>query len=255
MKVMMADSLGMCFGVRDAVAMALSSPHRSDLTILGELVHNTEILRRLREAGIQSVPSIDTPVETSRVMITAHGAATGVVERLRARGLRVEEATCPLVAHAHRQLQRLVAQGYFPVVIGHPHHVEVRGLVGDLDEYAVISSEEEVPRLAGRPRLGVVSQTTQPVEFVRRIVDRFRAAFPDVHYTVEDQIAEGDKVVVRYRFRGTHLGAFQGMPPTGKQVTYTGILIYRIVDGKIAEQWTEFDLLGFLRQLGVLPNS
>ena len=127
MKVMMADSLGMCFGVRDAVAMALTSPHRSDLTILGELVHNTEILRRLREAGIQSVPSIDAPVETSRVMITAHGAATGVVERLRARGLRVEEATCPLVAHAHRQLQRLVAQGYFPVVIGHPHHVEVRG--------------------------------------------------------------------------------------------------------------------------------
>ena len=57
------------------------------------------------------------------------------------------------------------------------------------------------------------------------------------------------------QFRGTHLGAFQGMPPTGKQVTYTGILIYRIVDSKIAEQWTEFDLLGFLRRLGVLPNS
>ncbi len=193
MKVMMADSLGMCFGVRDAVAMALSSPHRSDLTILGELVHNTEILRRLREAGIQSVPSIDTPVETSRVMITAHGAATGVVERLRARGLRVEEATCPLVAHAHRQLQRLVAQGYFPVVIGHPHHVEVRGLVGDLDEYAVISSEEEVPRLAGRPRLGVVSQTTQPVEFVRRIVDRFRAAFPDAEVRFVDTICQPTK--------------------------------------------------------------
>ncbi len=193
MKVMMADSLGMCFGVRDAVAMALSSPHRSDLTILGELVHNTEILRRLREAGIQSVPSIDTPVETSRVMITAHGAATGVVERLRARGLRVEEATCPLVAHAHRQLQRLVAQGYFPVVIGHPHHVEVRGLVGDLDEYAVISSEEEVPRLAGRPRLGVVSQTTQPVEFVRRIVDRFRAAFPEAEVRFVDTICQPTK--------------------------------------------------------------
>ena len=190
---MMADSLGMCFGVRDAVAMALSSPHRSDLTILGELVHNTEILRRLREAGIQSVPSIDTPVETSRVMITAHGAATGVVERLRARGLRVEEATCPLVAHAHRQLQRLVAQGYFPVVIGHPHHVEVRGLVGDLDEYAVISSEEEVPRLAGRPRLGVVSQTTQPVEFVRRIVDRFRAAFPEAEVRFVDTVCQPTK--------------------------------------------------------------
>src|SRR5438128_1766875 len=193
MKVMMADSLGMCFGVRDAVAMALTSPHRSDLTILGELVHNTEILRRLREAGIQSVPSIDTPVETSRVMITAHGAATGVVERLRARGLRVEEATCPLVAHAHRQLQRLVAQGYFPVVIGHPHHVEVRGLVGDLDEYAVISSEEEVPRLAGRPRLGVVSQTTQPLEFVLQTVDRIRTAFPEADVRFVDTVCQPTK--------------------------------------------------------------
>jgi predicted ester cyclase len=72
---------------------------------------------------------------------------------------------------------------------------------------------------------------------------------------VEDQIAEGDKVVVRYRFRDTHLGAFQGMPPTGKQVAYTGILIYRIADGKIAEQGTEFDLLGFLRQPGILPTA
>jgi steroid delta-isomerase-like uncharacterized protein len=95
----------------------------------------------------------------------------------------------------------------------------------------------------------------QGTEQNRQFIGSLRAAFPDVHYTVEDQIAEGDKVVVRYRFRGTHLGAFQGMPPTGKQVTYTGILIYRIVDGKIAEQWTEFDLLGFLRQLGVLPTS
>jgi 4-hydroxy-3-methylbut-2-en-1-yl diphosphate reductase len=193
MKVMRADSLGMCFGVRDAIAMALSSPHRSDLTILGELVHNTEILRRLREAGVRSVPSVDAPVETSRVMITAHGAATTVIERLRARGLHVEEATCPLVTHAHRRLQRLVAQGYFPVVIGNPQHVEVRGLVGDLDEYAVIASEAEVPRLAGRPRLGVVSQTTQPLEFVLQIVDRVRAAFPEAEVRFVDTVCQPTK--------------------------------------------------------------
>jgi 4-hydroxy-3-methylbut-2-enyl diphosphate reductase len=193
MKVMRADSLGMCFGVRDAIAMALSSPHGSDLTILGELVHNTEILRRLREAGVRSVPSVDAPVETSRVMITAHGAATTVIERLRARGLHVEEATCPLVTHAHRRLQRLAAQGYFPVVIGNPQHVEVRGLVGDLDEYAVISSEADVPRLAGRPRLGVVSQTTQPLEFVLQIVDRVRAAFPEAEVRFVDTVCQPTK--------------------------------------------------------------
>ncbi|HLI91508.1 MAG TPA: ester cyclase [Ktedonobacteraceae bacterium] len=89
----------------------------------------------------------------------------------------------------------------------------------------------------------------------RQFISSMRAAFPDVRYTVDDQIVEGDKVVMRYRFEGTHLGEFQGMPPTRKQVNYTGILIYRITDGKIAEQWTELDLLGLLRQLGVVGPS
>jgi steroid delta-isomerase-like uncharacterized protein len=85
----------------------------------------------------------------------------------------------------------------------------------------------------------------------RQFVKDLRAAFPDLHFTVLDQIAEEDKVAVRYRFQGTHLGDFQAMPPTRKQVAYSGILIYRIANGKIAEQWTEIDLLGFLQQLGV----
>jgi steroid delta-isomerase-like uncharacterized protein len=85
----------------------------------------------------------------------------------------------------------------------------------------------------------------------RQFIKGLRAAFPDLHFTVLDQIVEGDKVAVRYRFQGTHLGDFQGVPPTRKQVAYSGILIYRIANGKIAEQWTEIDLLGFLKQLGV----
>jgi steroid delta-isomerase-like uncharacterized protein len=86
----------------------------------------------------------------------------------------------------------------------------------------------------------------------RRFIKGLRAAFPDLHFTVLDQIAERDKVAVRFRVKGTHLGDFQGMQPTRKQVVYSGILIYRITNGKIAEQWTEFDLQGFLEQLGVL---
>jgi 4-hydroxy-3-methylbut-2-en-1-yl diphosphate reductase len=97
------------------------------------------------------------------------------------------------VTHAHRRLQRLVAQGYFPVVIGNPQHVEVRGLVGDLDEYAVISSEADVPRLAGRSRLGMVSQTTQPLEFVLQIVDRIRAAFPEAEVRFIDTVCQPTK--------------------------------------------------------------
>jgi len=85
----------------------------------------------------------------------------------------------------------------------------------------------------------------------RQFIKGLPTAFPDLHITVLDQIAEGDKVAVRYRFQRTHSGDFQGMPPTRQQVAYSGILIYRIANGMIAEQWTEIDLLGFLEQLGV----
>ncbi len=93
------------------------------------------------------------------------------------------------------------------------------------------------------------------VEQNRQFIASMRLAFPDLHYTVEDEIGEGDKVVVRYRFEGTHRGPFQGAPATGQKVSYTGILIFRFANGKIAEQWTEADLLSFLQQLGVVPQS
>ncbi|MBM3134581.1 MAG: ester cyclase [Chloroflexi bacterium] len=80
-----------------------------------------------------------------------------------------------------------------------------------------------------------------------------RSAYPDFHMAIEDQIAEGDKVVTRYTARGTHKGEFMGIPPTGKEITVTGIHIHRIAGGKVVEGWSEFDQLGALQQLGVVP--
>jgi steroid delta-isomerase-like uncharacterized protein len=80
-------------------------------------------------------------------------------------------------------------------------------------------------------------------------------ACPDFHLIVEDQIAEGDKVVTRVTFRGTHQGAFRGVPPTGKPIAYTGIAIDRIAEGKVVEMWHEADTSGMLRQLGVAPKA
>lgn len=77
-------------------------------------------------------------------------------------------------------------------------------------------------------------------------------AFPDIHFTVEDQVAEGDRVVTRWTARGTHTGEFQDFAPTGKQATVMGIDIDRIAGGKIIECWTTFDELGMLQQLGLL---
>jgi len=90
-------------------------------------------------------------------------------------------------------------------------------------------------------------------EGAKQFISVFRNAFPDIHFTVEDQIAEGDKAVIRWTARGTHKGEFQGIPPTGKQVVVTGIGIFRVANGKLVEGWTNADLLGILQQLGAIP--
>lgn len=89
---------------------------------------------------------------------------------------------------------------------------------------------------------------------VRQANEALRAAFPDTVHIIEDQIAEGDKVVTRLRGRGTFTGEILGIPPNGKLVEITGISIHRIVDGKLVEHWANADLLSFMQQLGALPT-
>jgi steroid delta-isomerase-like uncharacterized protein len=79
------------------------------------------------------------------------------------------------------------------------------------------------------------------------------AAFPDLQFTVEDIVAEGDKVAIRWTNRGTHGGALMGVPPTGRRVEASGIWIHRLAGGKVVEEWGESDVLGMLQQLGVVP--
>lgn len=97
------------------------------------------------------------------------------------------------------------------------------------------------------------STSVQGLEAMKQFVSMYLAAFPDGHFTIEDQIAEGDKIVTRWTFRGTHKGELQGIPPTGKQVIVTGISMDRVADGKAVEAWSNLDALGMLKQLGVLP--
>ena len=82
-----------------------------------------------------------------------------------------------------------------------------------------------------------------------------RAAFSDSHTTIDDLIAEGDKVVWRWTFRGTHQGPLMGIPATGKQITFTGIVVDRMAGGRIVERWAQNDDLGMMQQLGVIPAT
>ena len=87
----------------------------------------------------------------------------------------------------------------------------------------------------------------------RAIVSMFRSAMPDIHLTIDDEIYTGDKVVHRWHLVGTDKGGVMGMPPSGKQLTFSGTTVVRMKEGKIVERWANVDELGLLQQLGVVP--
>lgn len=95
--------------------------------------------------------------------------------------------------------------------------------------------------------------TEKGVESFLHVVMGFREAFPDVKLTIEDEIAEGDRVVHRWRLDGTSTKPFMGIPPTGKPTVFQGVTTVRIANGKIAERWAVLDMLGLLTQLGAIP--
>jgi 4-hydroxy-3-methylbut-2-en-1-yl diphosphate reductase len=182
----------MCFGVRDAIALVNQCVEKEPLTVLGELVHNEQILRSLRMRGVQFARELQQ-VRTSTVMITAHGTSDTVLNHVRESGFNVVQATCPLVHHAHKALEELVREGFFPVVIGQRDHVEVRGLTGDLHDFAVVLTEDDVAALQERPRFGVISQTTQPSDRVRRLVELIRRKFPNSPVVFRDTVCQPTK--------------------------------------------------------------
>jgi len=89
----------------------------------------------------------------------------------------------------------------------------------------------------------------------KNIVALYRAAFPDVHFTIDGQVAEGDRVATRWTATGTNTGSLNGMPPTNRRVTISGISIERCEEGKMAETWSNWDFMGMLQQLGVIPTA
>lgn len=193
MKIILAEHFGMCFGVRDAIAQAEQLAREGLLTILGELVHNPVVRERLGAQGVHEASLEETGSTLGSVMITAHGASDAKRAAWRATGAHVADGTCPLVRHAHEQLARLVVAGFFPVVIGKRGHVEVEGLIGDFPEAVVVGSPSDVYLLPSRSKYGVISQTTQPIDFVREIVDLIRRAHPNSTVRFVDTVCKPTK--------------------------------------------------------------
>jgi len=192
MKILRANHLGMCFGVRDAIALALSRSKSQPLTVLGDLVHNETVLKQLREQGVKFEHQV-ADVKTPAVMITAHGASERTMTSIRERGLEVIQATCPLVHHAHRAVTQLVREGYHPVIIGKREHVEVRGLTEDLASFDVVIDEDDVAALPEKPRIGIAAQTTQPIDRVQQLVSLIELRFPHSDIRFIDTVCQPTK--------------------------------------------------------------
>jgi len=194
MKITLASHFGMCFGVRDALRNTYDAATLEPITVLGELVHNPLVAVHLQTLGVRSGNLRErSSSSTDTVVITAHGAADSARRAWSDAGHRIIDTTCPLVKKAHRALECLVLAGYTPVVIGQPDHVEVRGLVGDFPDAVVIQNSDHFPLIPASPKIGVVSQTTQPIDYVEALVEALRENFPDSEVRFTDTVCQPTK--------------------------------------------------------------
>jgi 4-hydroxy-3-methylbut-2-en-1-yl diphosphate reductase len=189
MNVLRATTMGMCPGVRSAIRVAQGVTAPSLVTIHGELVHNPEINADLTRRGFRSLPEANGDVipQTPGVLITAHGISDRDRTRLTQAGRHIIDATCPLVRKAHQSALALQQAGFFVVVIGRPGHVEVNGITGDLDSFAVVESPDTVMHWK-HDRIGVVCQTTTPPVVARRVIETIRLRNPESRLEVANTI-------------------------------------------------------------------
>ena len=194
MKVIRADVMGMCFGVRDALQVIADVERPQAVTIHGELVHNEAVLTQLHARGFRMLDEAarhEVPA-TGTVLITAHGVSRAERRRLEEAGKQLVDTTCPLVARAHQAAQKLQAQGYHVLVIGRRGHVEVQGIIGDLHSFAVIQGPDEVTTYPFR-RLGIMCQTTAPARHVRQIREAVAARNPHADIRFLDTVCHPTK--------------------------------------------------------------
>ena len=162
--VRIAKRTGFCYGVREAIDKAKEASAAGKTThTLGQVVHNEGVVRDLQSLGIETVETLDDVDGGAAVVIRAHGVRPDVMERANEKGLEVIDGTCTWVIQEHRELTKLVEEGYTIVLLGTPKHAEVVGMLGFAPDAIVVDEEEEwdaaVPR---KKRMALISQSTQP---------------------------------------------------------------------------------------------
>ena len=180
---MVAKDAGYCFGVRDAVNMAYEAG-RADGSVymLGDIVHNEQVVRDLAEAGTKVVSSLDEIPDSAPVLFRAHGTPVEVWEQAKTKGVKVIDATCPLVREIHEEVRRISADGRQVIIIGDHGHDEVIGIASQVPDPIIVATPEEARALRKMKRAAVVCQSTQMIENIQNIVNILMTKVFDLHF-------------------------------------------------------------------------
>ena len=175
MEVKLAEKLGFCLGVERAIEAAEETLARrgGEVSSLGEIIHNSQVVERLAAKGLKVAKDADSV--TGTVLVRSHGEGPEVLEALRARGVEVIDATCVLVKRAQKIVAQLKEEGYRVVVVGQASHPEVRGVCGYAPDVICVDGPDDLERLPGGGKLGVICQTTHSLEHFGRMVGQIVA--------------------------------------------------------------------------------
>lgn len=171
--VRIAKRTGFCYGVREAVDRAKEAADAGHPTrTLGQVVHNEGVVAGLNARGIGSIATLAEAESGSTIVIRAHGVTPTVREEAAARDLEVIDGTCSWVIAEHREIQKLVEEGYTIVLLGTPNHPEVVGLLGFAPDAIVVDEEDDWDRIPRRKRMALITQSTQPPWKFERLAAR-----------------------------------------------------------------------------------
>ena len=172
MKILLAKDAGYCFGVRDAVSLAYETAEKEgEVFMLGDIVHNENVVEELEEAGVKVVNSLDKVPDNKPILFRAHGTVPDVWKESKMREMEVVDATCPLVTEIHEEVKKLYSENRKIIIIGDHGHDEVNGIKEQVENAIVVANPEEAMQLRKIKKAGVVSQSTQMIENVQEIIN------------------------------------------------------------------------------------
>ena len=185
MQVVVGEHSGFCFGVKRAVEIAEATGAKGTAFTLGPLVHNPQVISKLRETGVIPVSSLDE-ISDGCMIVPSHGLPPDIIDEARMRGLRVVHATCPYVKRIQNLVAELDSKGYQIFIVGDEGHTEVVGLVVGLSNARVVKSSEDVASGSIEPRVGVFARPPNSRGFspVRRLALRAKELWPTIQYAM-----------------------------------------------------------------------